>query len=234
MARAPLLNRCGKSVLAVGKDLLGTRELSGIDGGWKRFTFASTSTNSGIAIISCRPFSWWRTITVTSARHTTNHMTRTQALPVSKSPRLLLGPTRYNKAHSVSSWMSVFERPFSSDSGSDRGRSELADDPEDSRAAERPLGPIEGRLAIGFTCKICQTRCTKTFSKLSYKKGVVIVRCDGCGSNHLIADNLGWFSDVQGRNVEEILASKGETVKKLSVEGLLDVSLGDRDLKDGD
>jgi len=53
-------------------------------------------------------------------------------------------------------------------------------------------------------------------SKLAYDKGVVIVRCDGCKNNHLIADNLGWFSKINSSiNIEKLMALKGETVRKI-------------------
>ncbi|KMQ97982.1 dnl-type zinc finger protein [Lasius niger] len=68
-----------------------------------------------------------------------------------------------------------------------------------------------------FTCKKCSTRNTRLISKLAYNKGVVIVRCNGCKNNHLIADNLGWFPEISTRtNIEKIMALKGETVRRIA------------------
>ncbi|XP_060852833.1 DNL-type zinc finger protein-like [Rhopalosiphum padi] len=73
-----------------------------------------------------------------------------------------------------------------------------------------------GKMQINFTCTVCNTKNSRRFSKLSYEKGIVIVECDGCKNNHLIADNLGWFPDTGCRNIEEILSSKGEKVKRIN------------------
>ena len=80
-------------------------------------------------------------------------------------------------------------------------------------------------MVASFVCKKCETRNTKKFSKLSYTSGIVIIRCDGCQNNHLIADNLGWFED-DDTNIEDIMRSKGEEVKKMTCDGLLDLEEG--------
>lgn len=75
----------------------------------------------------------------------------------------------------------------------------------------------EGKFQIMFTCKICNFRNSKFITKLAYYKGVVIIICDGCENKHLIADNLNWFTDMNGKkNIEDIMAEKGEVVQKIT------------------
>ena len=73
-----------------------------------------------------------------------------------------------------------------------------------------------GILMMAYTCAVegCNTKQARTFSKHSYEKGVVLVRCEGCNSLHLIADNMGWFENdgvYRGKNinVETLLKDKG-------------------------
>jgi len=77
------------------------------------------------------------------------------------------------------------------------------------------LAGLDVKMLLSFTCKVCDNRVEKKISKQAYTKGVIIVKCDGCSNNHLIADNLGWFSTDKKINIEDIMASKGESVKRV-------------------
>jgi hypothetical protein len=83
-----------------------------------------------------------------------------------------------------------------------------------------PIGKLEKqRMLIGFTCNKCNTRSYKFMSKKAYQQGVVIIKCDGCKSKHLIADHLGWFDSTKNTGtIEDIMKEKGETVEKLTLD----------------
>ena len=87
-----------------------------------------------------------------------------------------------------------------------------------------------------YTCAVegCGTKQARTFSKNSYEKGVVILRCEGCDNLHLIADNLGWFEadgsyKGERKNIESIMREKGETVTKFVTEQGIEIIEGDEE-----
>uniref|UniRef100_A0A7S1D0K7 DNL-type domain-containing protein n=1 Tax=Cyclophora tenuis TaxID=216820 RepID=A0A7S1D0K7_CYCTE len=82
------------------------------------------------------------------------------------------------------------------------------------------------KLAVIYTCKVCDTRSAKQFSEQAYRHGVVLVRCPGCDNLHLIADRLGFFED-ESWDVENALAKAGETVKTVTHDNVLEVTLRD-------
>lgn len=110
-----------------------------------------------------------------------------------------------------------------------RSKTNLCEAPqetEEQNVTKKVLGKVEGKLKVIFTCKKCNYRNGKIISKIAYEKGLVIIRCDGCKNNHLIADNLGWFEDLKNKNnIEKLLAARGETVRKVQndVDGYIEV-----------
>jgi protein import protein ZIM17 len=83
------------------------------------------------------------------------------------------------------------------------------------------------KLAIVFTCTVCDTRSAKQFSERAYNHGVVIVRCPKCQRQHLIADRLGYFEDVGTFDLDTMAAQTGHTLKKVTDDGIWTVNLED-------
>ncbi|CAG9475953.1 unnamed protein product [Plasmodium vivax] len=78
-------------------------------------------------------------------------------------------------------------------------------------------------MVLMFTCKICEKKSAKKFSKQAYNNGVVIIRCPSCEKLHLVSDQLGWFQEGK-TNIEDILKQKGESViRKFSYNNLLEI-----------
>ncbi|CEL99010.1 unnamed protein product [Vitrella brassicaformis CCMP3155] len=106
-----------------------------------------------------------------------------------------------------------------------------APDASEASSSVQSLPDVPGTAAgdasayvIVFTCKKCDTRSAKRFAKKAYHEGIVVVRCDGCQSLHLVADHLAWFTDEES-DIETMMAAKGEQVlRTLTEEHLLDVA----------
>merc|ERR1719410_512969 len=84
----------------------------------------------------------------------------------------------------------------------------------EAQSEKHPLGNIPDSVRLlltQFTCTVCDTRNQHQFSRVSYQKGVVIVKCPGCEGHHLMADNLGWFRD-ENVNIESLMKEKNEVV----------------------
>mmetsp|Transcript_5083 Transcript_5083/g.12130 ORF Transcript_5083/g.12130 Transcript_5083/m.12130 type:complete len:216 (+) Transcript_5083:70-717(+) len=84
------------------------------------------------------------------------------------------------------------------------------------------------KLAIIYTCNVCGTRSAKQFTENAYNNGVVIVQCPGCNNRHLIADNLGFFSEEDGGwNIEKAMERMGENVQAVNDDNVLELSVED-------
>lgn len=102
-----------------------------------------------------------------------------------------------------------------------RRRNSAAVDASTSALLSTKSADTSDKMYIVFTCCNCETRAVKGFAKSSYESGVVLVQCPGCKKRHVIADHLGWFGSE--KNVEEVLAGKGEVVRRITdvdIEGL--------------
>ncbi|XP_018495697.1 DNL-type zinc finger protein-like [Galendromus occidentalis] len=82
------------------------------------------------------------------------------------------------------------------------------------------LGKIpDRRLYLSFKCGPCGEPVTKWLSKQAYDHGVVIVTCDHCRNRHLIADNLGWFPDVDRAKLPKLQEASAVPLDKVPAAG---------------
>ncbi|MES1913376.1 MAG: hypothetical protein MHM6MM_005565 [Cercozoa sp. M6MM] len=72
----------------------------------------------------------------------------------------------------------------------------------------------EDLLSMLYTCKRCKTRNAIAFSRFTLEHGVVVARCDGCHTMHLLSDRKGLLG--VGKSLEELLEKHGETVTHIS------------------
>jgi hypothetical protein len=99
---------------------------------------------------------------------------------------------------------------------------------------------VAKKFELQYTCNVCETRNCHRVSRLAYRQGVVIARCKGCDSQHLIADHLGW-TDYKGgfegdiNDIEEFFATQGKesVVNRVSEEVFHLEKIMHRDTKSG-
>ena len=111
------------------------------------------------------------------------------------------------------------------ETASGRLESEASETVSERERLRRERRAKEPKMMAVFTCNRCETREQYIFSKTSYERGIVIVRCPGCENLHLVADNLGWFRD-QPTNIEDLAREKGELSSRIDpsiINGLVDM-----------
>jgi protein import protein ZIM17 len=108
---------------------------------------------------------------------------------------------------------------------------ESTDSSDNSDLSDKPYeipGAQKGgrKLAIVFTCTVCDTRSAKQFTEQAYTNGVVLVRCPGCENLHLIADRLGYFQEEHW-DLESLVQQKGEKVRTVTDDDVWELTLED-------
>ena len=79
------------------------------------------------------------------------------------------------------------------------------------------------KLAIVYTCTVCNTRSMKQFTSRAYHHGVVIIKCPTCQQQHLIADRIGYFAEAHdpdspdhGFDLSTVAKQHGHSYKRVT------------------
>lgn len=135
-------------------------------------------------------------------------------------------PKPTNRYHPAVSFSSAAGPP-PGEANADDGTIEIVVSVPDDHDLTIPGAQTGGRkLAIVYTCTVCNTRAAKQFTERAYHHGVVIVRCPGCQNQHLIADRLGYFQDGPF-DLDTIAAKTGHVVKRITADGGAQITLED-------
>ena len=86
-------------------------------------------------------------------------------------------------------------------------------------AHDRLPGAMHGgpKMAVLFTCTVCNTRSARQFSKQSYEEGVVLIRCPGCDNLHLFAVRVGSLSNMREAVVQPLFSRQSTCFSCLSL-----------------
>lgn len=119
-------------------------------------------------------------------------------------------------------YLNRFKNPLPALRNVGNSPSALSSNSSSSSISSFGLPPVDSlhneTLKLGYLCKVCHKRSTKSISKQAYKHGVVIISCPGCSTNHLIIDNVGWFKNAGMKNIEDVIAANTGHVTKIVID----------------
>eukprot|EP00525_Craspedostauros_australis_P012822 CAMPEP_0198126906 /NCGR_PEP_ID=MMETSP1442-20131203/46053_1 /TAXON_ID= /ORGANISM="Craspedostauros australis, Strain CCMP3328" /LENGTH=254 /DNA_ID=CAMNT_0043786801 /DNA_START=92 /DNA_END=856 /DNA_ORIENTATION=+ len=185
---------------------------SGVGAGVGYRTTASVGPRMGVPVTRCLSVDmtngWTIRDSFSAFQHRRSSSSSSSSTTSSSSP----APTLTNDDES--------KDPASNTSSDDASTADSFTDVPGSKAGGK-------KLAIVFTCNVCDTRSAKQFTEHAYTNGVVIVQCPKCNSRHLIADNLGMFTDDEEWTIEGAMDKMGQSVTRVTDDNVMELTLED-------